>query len=164
MKRGVVAAGCGSVLALFVLLDRPPPAPMAVGTLAGDQQLPADRSATSSTQASDDAAGLERSAHAGDGVPHPITAEHLALYRDVDLLDGAWQAARAGDYAGAREQLVEHARAYPERPDEMREGMSLLIDCMQAGGADARARAQRFYDEQTHSMLRRRMRRHCLQR
>jgi pyruvate/2-oxoglutarate dehydrogenase complex dihydrolipoamide acyltransferase (E2) component len=95
--------------------------------------------------------------------PHPITAEHLALYRDVDLLDAAWQAARDGDFAQARTLLAEHRREYPRSDDDLNEGLSLLVDCMQEPSVAARERAQRFYDTRTFSMMRRRIRRHCLE-
>jgi len=95
--------------------------------------------------------------------PHPITAEHLALYRDVDLLDAAWQAARAGDFPRARALLDQHRREYPRPDDDLNEGLSLLVDCMQEPSVGARDRAQRFYDTRTFSMMRRRIRHHCLE-
>lgn len=105
----------------------------------------------------------ERERESQHAQPHPITAEHLALYRDLDLLDAAWQALHGRDFARARELLAVHRREYRRQHDDMTEGLSLLADCMEQQTPEARARAQHFYDEQTHSMLRRRMRRHCLQ-
>ena len=94
---------------------------------------------------------------------HPITAEHLRMYRDVDLLDAAWRALEHGDFAQARATLAQHAREYPNAAgDDLQDGLTILADCMQRPTAATRERAQRFYDEQTQSMARRRIRRACL--
>jgi hypothetical protein len=98
-----------------------------------------------------------------DPLRHPITPEHLRLYRDVDLLDAAWQALKARDFPRARASLAQHKSEYPSAHDDLNEGLSLLADCMEQPSAQTRERAQRFYDEQTHSMARRRIRRECLE-
>ena len=101
--------------------------------------------------------------HDPDPLRHPITADHLRLHRDVDLLDAAWQALKAGDFERARAALAEHRREYPSERDDLNDGLTILSDCMEYRSAEARARAQQFYDEQTHSMVRRRIRRECLE-
>jgi hypothetical protein len=98
-----------------------------------------------------------------EGLHHPITPEHARLYRDVDLLDDAWQALKASDYAGARAALARHRSEYPSAHDDLNEGLSLLADCVEEPSDRTRARALRFYEEHTYSMARRRIRRECLQ-
>jgi hypothetical protein len=101
---------------------------------------------------------------AGPGMlPHPITREHIRMYRDVELLDAAWQALKRRDFEKARVLLREHASEYASGPDDLRDGLTLLADCMQHPSPEGRARAQRFYDEQTASTARRRIRRYCLE-
>ena len=96
-------------------------------------------------------------------LPHPITAEHLRIYRDVELLDGAWQALKSRDFERARELLKTHATEYASGYDDMQDGMSILADCMQYPSTTNRDRAERFYAERTASSMRRRIRTHCLQ-
>jgi hypothetical protein len=102
---------------------------------------------------------------AGPGMlPHPITAEHVRLYRDVELLDSAWRALERGEFERARTLLREHASEYAaSRYDDINDGLTILADCMERPSAAARDRAQRFYDEHTSSTTRRRIRKHCLQ-
>jgi cbb3-type cytochrome oxidase subunit 3 len=102
---------------------------------------------------------------AGPGMlPHPITPEHLRLYRDVELLDGAWQALKNHDFQQARVLLRQHASEYGSAGyDDLNDGLTLLADCMEHPSATTRARAQRFYDERTASTARRKIRNHCLQ-
>jgi hypothetical protein len=94
--------------------------------------------------------------------PHPITAEHQRLYREVGIVDAAWDALEARDFVKARLLIDEHRRRYAGENSDVDEGMSLLADCMQHPNAETRGRAQRFYDEVTYSTARRRIRRWCL--
>ena len=102
---------------------------------------------------------------AGPGMlPHPITPEHIRIYRDVELLDGAWQALKRKDFAQARVLLRQHASEYGSRGyDDLNDGLSLLAACMERPSSETRQAAQRFYDEQTASTARKRIRRHCLE-
>jgi hypothetical protein len=87
----------------------------------------------------------------------------MRIYRDVDLLDDAWQALKARDFTRARAALTRHRSEYPSAFDDLNHGLSLLADCMEQPTDAARARAQDFYDEHTYSMARRRIRRECLE-
>ncbi|MGD8862171.1 MAG: hypothetical protein PVI30_19320 [Myxococcales bacterium] len=171
MRRFVAAAVAGMALTALVIWDPRVPAPTPAsqalhGSGPGRPAVGAGAEIVAATDPPSGATDGDRDAARTPDrrLPHPLTAEHVALYRDVDLLSGAWDAARDGDYAGARALLSRHRAEYPDPDDDMREGLSLLVDCMQRPSPDAMARAQRFYDEQTHSMVRRRIRRHCLAR
>jgi hypothetical protein len=94
--------------------------------------------------------------------PHPISAEHQRRYREVGIVDSAWEALEAKDFAKARKLIDEHRREYGGENGDLDEGMSLLADCMERPSAETRGRAQRFYDEETYSTARRRIRRWCL--
>ena len=118
---------------------------------------------TLATAARDDLVAGPRNENLVPGAkPHPITSEHERRYREVSLLDAAWDALEAKDFARARHLIDEHRRDYGDENADLDEGMSLLADCMEHPTAETRARAQRFYDEETYSTARRRIRRWCL--
>ena len=94
--------------------------------------------------------------------PHPVTPAHLYIHGEVHLIESAWTALERRDFAKARELVEEHHAAYAGRNDDLDEGISLLADCMEYPSEDTRSRAQRFYDEETYSTARRRIRRWCL--
>jgi len=94
---------------------------------------------------------------------HPITAEHLRMYREDELLNGAWRALRRREFARARELVTTHQSEYPASKEHMDEGLLLLADCMERPSAETRAKAQAFYDTKTFSPMRRRLRRLCLE-
>jgi hypothetical protein len=98
-----------------------------------------------------------------DGRPHPITLDHMRLYRDVDLLRSADSAIRAGRYDDARALVAQHHRELPGMSALEEEGLLLLADCAERPSAANVARVRRFYDEHTDSTLRRRLRRACLE-
>jgi hypothetical protein len=102
---------------------------------------------------------------AGPGMlPHPITPEHVRIYRDVELLDSAWQALKRRDFERARSLLREHASEYAASGyDDINDGLTILTDCMEHPSASTRERARRFYEQRTASTTRRRIRKHCLE-
>jgi hypothetical protein len=110
------------------------------------------------------AAASRDAAHEDRERPHPITSEHLRLYRDVDLLRAADAAIAKADYERARALLAQHHRDLPGMSSVEEEGLLLLADCAQQPSADNVARVQDFYDEHTESSVRRRLRRVCLER
>lgn len=102
--------------------------------------------------------------HAGPSrLPHPITAEHLRLYRDADLLNGASQALATRSVAGARALLAQHEREYGATGATEREGLTVLADCIAEPSAATRQRARSFYATHRASTARRQIRRECLE-
>jgi hypothetical protein len=95
--------------------------------------------------------------------PHPITKEHLRLYREADLLDGAATLLRKHEIEHARVLLQQHSLEYSAREGSDNQGLWLLADCLEHRDADSVARAQAFYDRHTHSMIRRQIRKQCLE-
>jgi hypothetical protein len=110
-----------------------------------------------------ESASLDRHDAPGSDLQHPLTAEHRALYSDSELLDASWRALQARDFNRAREALAQHRAESARTHDDLNDGLTILADCMQYPSAASRERAQRFYDEQTFSMARRRIRRYCLE-
>jgi hypothetical protein len=62
-----------------------------------------------------------------------------------------------------RELLKQYRDEYPDDPQDMQKGYALIADCLEHPSEDTRAAAQRFYDEEIASTLRRFVMRHCLQ-
>jgi hypothetical protein len=96
--------------------------------------------------------------------PHPITAQHVRNFRQVDLLDGAWGALQHHDFARARELVAKHRRDYPGQWEDMNEGLEILAECLERPSPEILERAARFHRERTASMMRKRIRRYCLER
>ena len=95
--------------------------------------------------------------------PHPITPQHERIYRENNLtfaLDGAVD---NEDVAGIRTLLASYRQEFPEDSLVLQQGYELIANCLQRPGEVTRAAAQRFYDTEIASSLRRHIRRHCLE-
>ena len=163
---GILALLGAGLLLLRASSDVPRPTPQraaplaAPAALAEQQPVPAvetPRAPAPVLEAPTELAGYDPNHHA-----HPITPEHLRLYRETELLEGAWQALRKRDVAKARELVATHQSEYPDSNQHMDEGLLLLANCIERPGAETRALAQVFYDTKTYSPMRRRLRRLCL--
>jgi hypothetical protein len=162
-KLAVLLAACALALFAVALIPhardvrspRSVAAPASPHTEAERLHVPAVRmDSTESTLAS-------TAAH--DRHPHPITAEHRRLYRDADLIDGAAALLRKGSVAEARALLAQHRIEYSPREGSDNEGLALLADCIERRDAPSIERARSFYERNTHSMVRRQIRRQCLE-
>jgi hypothetical protein len=96
-------------------------------------------------------------------VPHPITPQHQRIFRENNLIGNLSGAMDVKDAAGLRRLLEQYRREYPEDAHVLQDGYELIADCFERPGPDTRAAAQRYYDEQLDSGLRRYIRRHCLE-
>lgn len=100
----------------------------------------------------------------GEGmVPHAITPTHERIYRENNLIGDLNGAMDVKDVAGLRALLKQYRDEYPEDAHVLADGYQLIADCLEHPGAETRAVAQRYYDEQRDSGLRRYIRRHCLE-
>jgi hypothetical protein len=100
----------------------------------------------------------------GEGmVPHPITPTHERIFRENNLIGNLNGAMDGKDVAGLRALLTQYRDEYPEDAHVLADGYQLIADCLEHPGAEMRAVAQRYYDEQRDSGLRRYIRRHCLE-
>jgi hypothetical protein len=96
-------------------------------------------------------------------LPHPITPEHLRLFRENNLIGALNGAMDVQDVAGLRRQLQQYREEYPEDAHVLQDGYELIAKCLERPGPETRAMAQRYYDEELASGLRRYIRRHCLE-
>lgn len=96
-------------------------------------------------------------------LPHPITPQHQRIFRENNLIGNLSGAMDVKDVAGLRRLLEQYRREYPEDAHVLQDGYELIADCFERPGPETRAEAQRYYDEQLDSGLRRYIRRHCLE-
>ena len=95
--------------------------------------------------------------------PHPITPQHERIYRENQLtfaLDGAVD---VEDVRGVRRLLAVYRQEFPEDSLALQQGYEIIADCLERPGEATRSAAQRFYDTELASTLRRHVRRHCLE-
>jgi hypothetical protein len=96
-------------------------------------------------------------------VPHPLTPQHERIFRENNLIGNLNGAMDVKDVAGLRALLEQYRDEYPEDAHVLQDGYELIADCLERPGSETRAVAQRYYDEQLDSGLRRYIRRHCLE-
>jgi hypothetical protein len=96
-------------------------------------------------------------------LPHPLTAEHKRIFRENNLIGDLNGAMDVKDAAGLRALLQQYREEYPEDAHVLADGYELIANCLERPGLETRAAAQRYYDEQLDSGLRRYIRRHCLE-
>ena len=101
--------------------------------------------------------------HAEGMLPHAITPTHERIYRENQLIGNLNGAMDVKDAAGLRELLKQYREEYPEDAHVLADGYELIANCLERPGPETRAVAQRYYDEQLDSGLRRYIRRHCLE-
>lgn len=95
--------------------------------------------------------------------PHPITPQHRRIFRENNLIGSLNGAMDVKDAAGLRRLLERYREEYPEDGHVLQEGYAIIAECLERPGPETRAIAQRYYDEELDSGLRRYIRRHCLE-
>jgi hypothetical protein len=95
--------------------------------------------------------------------PHPITPQHERIFHENNLIGALNAAMEQKDVAELRIQLQRYRDEYPEDAHVLADGYELIANCLEHPGAETRAVAQRYYDEELDSGLRRYIRRHCLE-
>ena len=95
--------------------------------------------------------------------PHPVTAAHLRIYRENNLLGALNGAMDEKDASGLRRLLEQYRAEYPDDPHELQQGYAVVADCLDHPGEAATARARQYYETETASTLRRYVRRYCFE-
>jgi hypothetical protein len=96
-------------------------------------------------------------------LPHPITPQHERIFHENNLIGDLNGAMDAKDAEGLRRLLQQYRDEYPEDSHVLQQGYAIIADCLERPGAETRAVAQRYYDEELDSGLRRYIRRSCLE-
>jgi len=95
--------------------------------------------------------------------PHPITPAHERIFKENNMIGAMNAAMDLGNVAELRRLNREYREQYPEDSHLMQEGYDIIADCLERRTAANRVNAERFYNTQIASMLRRYVRIHCLQ-
>jgi hypothetical protein len=98
-----------------------------------------------------------------DPHPHPINAERRRIQHELQLSSALSDAMAIKDVPRMRELLAEYRREHANDEHKLQEGYSLIADCIERPGEATRAAAQRYYDLERASTLRRFVRRACLE-
>ncbi len=171
-----LAALFGAGFAAGRLAQSPGPkvAPVAVPSPATPVLAPTETAAASPSSLVKPASATEESSDAekqdvfeadrpSDGKPHPISPEHVELHEELALFDQGSAALAARDADALRTVAGAHRTRYPDRNEDVAVGYDILADCLERPGPTTTARAQRFFDEETHSTMRRPILRTCLE-
>jgi hypothetical protein len=96
-------------------------------------------------------------------LPHPITPTHERIFHENNLIGDLNGAMDVKDGPGLRRLLKQYRSEYPEDAHVLQDGYELIANCLEHPSAENTAIAQRYYDQQLDSGLRRYIRRHCLE-
>lgn len=94
--------------------------------------------------------------------PHPITPEHLRIQVENQFIQAMNDAMDLGDGAKLRKLASQYREHHFEDVDKLGEGYDIVANCMLYPGEPSRAAAQAFFDRERASILRRHIKRHCL--
>lgn len=95
---------------------------------------------------------------------HPITPERLRIQHELQLISMLNDATDLGNVAQLRTLLDVYRREHRGDPHKMQQGYGIIADCLEFPGSASREAAQRFYDTERASTLRRYIRRTCFER
>jgi hypothetical protein len=72
-------------------------------------------------------------------------------------------AMNVGDYLGLRALIEEYRGDYPEDTHRLQEGYSIIADCLERLTPERQATAREYWQTKRGSLVRRFIRRHCLE-
>jgi hypothetical protein len=124
----------------------PPPAPQ--------REIAGDGIAVMAEGPSDDSTTAPRH-------PHPITPVHERNFRQINMVAVLNSAMDTQDVEELRRANRQYRDEYPEA-NLLQDGYDVIADCLERRTAETRAAAQRYWETQVASNLRRYVRRHCL--
>lgn len=95
--------------------------------------------------------------------PHPITAQHLHIQHENQLIQAMNDAMDLKDPGELRRVLAMYRSSHPEDAHALQRGYEVIADCLEYPSAQARSAGERYMEEERASTLRRMVRRHCVQ-
>jgi hypothetical protein len=96
-----------------------------------------------------------------DGHPHPITAEHVRIQHELQLIQQLNDALDLRDAAHMRALIAEYVQHVPDDPNALAAGYARIADCLEHPDDVTRERARDYYLRERASTLRRYVRRVC---
>lgn len=100
--------------------------------------------------------------HAGPVHPHPMTLERDRIQYENQLLGRMHDAVDLADPVRLSDELARYEREFPDDPNQLQSGFRVILACLESPGPTSTASAQRYFDEERGSTLRRFVARHCL--
>ena len=101
--------------------------------------------------------------HEHERHPHPITAEHRELQRERQLIAALNDALDRQDAPALRELVAHYAEHEPHDTHALQQGYLHIAECLEHPGQVSTEAAQAYYDRERASVLRRYIRRACLE-
>ena len=98
-----------------------------------------------------------------DDHPHPITPERRAIQRELQLIGALNDALDLKDARAMRTLLAEYLREFPNDPNQLQSGYAVIANCFEDPSESAREAAREYYARERASILRRYVRRACLE-
>jgi hypothetical protein len=95
--------------------------------------------------------------------PHGLTPQHLRIYRENNFVRDLNAAMDNQQVAELRRLLQQYREEYPEDAHVLQDGYEIIASCQDRLTPEKRAMAQRYYDEELDSGVRRYIRRYCLE-
>ncbi len=95
--------------------------------------------------------------------PHPITERHRKIQHENNLRALLGEALAARDGERLRALAREYRLSHPDDPNRLQAGYDVLAECLANPSDAARLEAARYYDAHRSSILRRSIRRVCLE-
>jgi hypothetical protein len=95
--------------------------------------------------------------------PHPITERHRKIQHENNLRALLGEAIAARDGKRLRALAREYRVSHPDDPNRLQAGYDVLAECLANPSDAARLEAARYYDAHRSSILRRSIRRVCLE-
>jgi hypothetical protein len=96
-----------------------------------------------------------------DGHPHPITAEHVRIQRELALIQQLNDALDLRDAPHLRALIAQYIEHVPDDPNALAAGYERIADCLEHPDEASRERAREYYLRERASTLRRYVRRVC---
>ena len=94
---------------------------------------------------------------------HPITKEHLRVYRENHFIHSVDNAILVKDYEAIRRFNAEYRKEYPADGHALQDAYDMIADCLEERTPERVERARRFWETRRSSQARRDLRRICLE-
>jgi hypothetical protein len=94
---------------------------------------------------------------------HPITPEHLRIQLENQFIQAMNDAMDLREGARLRKLASQYREHHFEDVDKLGEGYDIVANCLMSPGEPSRAAAQAFFERERASILRRHVKRHCLE-
>jgi hypothetical protein len=139
----------------------PPDLPTAVPDPAPPPERPAPARPIAAAAAADRESGTEMAAALPPS--HPITPAHVRIQLENQFIQAMNDAMDLREGARLRKLASQYREHHFEDVDKLGEGYDIVANCLLYPGDASKSAAQAFFDRERASILRRHVKRHCLE-